>query len=170
MTNNDLEINNLIMQEMGLEIGPRQRIFDQDTGVEIRINGMDVVAPGYCGGRQSIEFDPHNNKKMMNQLFTYFLGKHADETDVDVMTYYNIGDGANGRIECKLSNNETITSAQYTRDSLKYTDIIIQLNGDTPPDLSKYDTVEAKTVKRKNTTRSGSNAKNKSNSKTAKNS
>jgi hypothetical protein len=170
MTNNDLEINTLIMREMGLEIGPKERIFDQDTGVAIKINGMDVVAPGCYGGRQSVEFDPHNNKKMMSQLFQYFLSKHSEETDVDVMTYYNVDNGPKGSVECKLSNNETITSASYMKDSLKYTDIMIQLNGDNPPDLSKYDVApESKNVRRKNT-RSGSNAKNKSNSKTAKNS
>ena len=169
MNTNDLEINNLIMREIGLEIGPRQRIFDQDTGVEIKINGMDVMAPGCYGGRQSIEFDPHNNKKMMNHLFGYFLEKRAEETDVDVLTYYNVD--KENRVECKLSNNETIVSGSYVKDSLKYADIIIQLNGDTPPDLSKYDAqtvTQNQTIKRK-TTRSVSNAKNKSNSKAAKN-
>lgn len=170
MTNNDLEINTLIMQEIGLEIGPRKRIFDQDTGMEIKINGMDVVAPGCYAGRQSIEFDPHNNKKMMSHLFGYFLEKRAEETDIDVLTYYNVDNGNQGHVECKLSNNEVVSSGNYIKDSLKYTDIMIQLNGDTPPDLSKYDAQPVlKTVKRK-TNRSGSNAKNKSNSKTAKNS
>ena len=166
MNNSDIEINNLIMREIGLEVGPRNRIYDQDTGMEIRINGMDVVAPGCYGGRQSIEFDPYNNKKMMNQFFSYFLDKRSEETDIDVLAYYNVGNGEKSQVECRMSNNEKISSGKYIRDSLKYTDLMIQLNGDVPQDLSKYDSpIEYNTVKK----RSSTNAKNKPNTKTAKN-
>lgn len=140
MENLDKEINTLIMREIGLEVGHNHRIYDQDTGMEIKINGMDVVAPGYYGGRQSIEFDPHNNRKLMGHLFGYFLEKHSDETDEDIIAYYNVDSGSNGRVECRTSNNEVIKSQSYLRDSLKYTDIIMQLNGETDTtELKKYD-------------------------------
>lgn len=150
MTDAEREINMLIMQEIGLEVRQNQRIYDQDTGDAIRLNGMDIVAPGCYGGRQAIEFDPFNNRKMMGQMFGYFLEKYSDETDVDVLSYYNVDAGANGRVECKMSDNTMITSKPYARDSLKYTDIIMQLNGEGDTDLSKYDIPQVKeTVKRK---------------------
>ena len=150
MNATDKEINTLIMQEIGLEVGSRQRIYDQDTGAVIKINGMDVVAPGsYCGNK-AMEFDPHNNRKMMSQLFGHFLEKYSEETDIDVLIYYNVDDvDSKSKIECVLSNNEVITSKPYTRDSLKYTDIIMQLNGGDAGDLTKYDTIPTKeTVKK----------------------
>lgn len=150
MNATDKEINTLIMQEIGLEVGSRQRIYDQDTGAVIKINGMDVVAPGsYCGNK-AMEFDPHNNRKMMSQLFGLFLEKYSEETDIDVLIYYNVDDvDSKSKIECVLSNNEVITSKPYTRDSLKYTDIIMQLNGGDAGDLTKYDTIPTKeTVKK----------------------
>ena len=148
MTDFDKKINSIIMQELGLEVGPSQRIYDQDTGDILQINGTEIVAPGTpinnsikCGQPMMTEFDPYNNRKMMNQLFAYFLDKISDETDQDVVTYYNI-DGSSpntGRVQCKMSDNSTITSGEYKRDSLKYTDIIIQLNGGNADDLDLKD-------------------------------
>lgn len=162
----DLNINNLIMREIGLEVGTCNRIIDQDTGAAMTFAGRELVAPGVYCGRNAIEFDPYNNKKMMNRLFGYFLEKHAEESDVEVMTYYNVDKGEAGAVECKMTDNTTITSKPYVRDSLKYADIIIQLNGEPNPDLAEYDVVKEEPVKK----RSGTRGKNKSNSKTAKNS
>lgn len=162
----DKEVNKIIMQEMGLDIGNNYRIVDQDTGMEIKLNGMAVMAPGIYGGKQSVEFDPHNNRKMMSQMFGYFVNKYSEETDIDMMAYYNIDDdrsGGNniGRVECKMSNDEIITSDSYQRDSLKYMDIIIQLNGGDPSYLKKYDIPqENKTIKKKTSGRSKNEKKN----------
>lgn len=158
MNINDKEINTLIMQEIGLEVGPRQRVYDQDTGAAIRINGMDIVAPGCNGGRQAVEFDPYNNRKMMGQLFSHFLEKYAEETDVDCQTFYNVDSGTNGKVQCRLSDNTILTSKPYQRDSLKYMDIIMQLNGDASPDLEKYDVLPDKETVKKPQKRGSKNA------------
>lgn len=147
MNDFDKEINIRIMQELGYEPNRHRQLVDQDSGVPIVINGMPVMAPGYYGGRNSVEFDPYNNKKMMNQVFGHFLEKYADETGVNVSTFYNIdGNDGTGKVECKFSDNQTITSGAYARDSLKYVDIIMQLNGDPSgeEDLRKFDVVEKK--------------------------
>ena len=151
MNDFDKEINIRIMQELGYEPNRHKQLVDQDSGSPIVINGMPVMTPGYYGGRNSIEFDPYNNKKMMNQVFGHFLEKYSDETGTNVSTFYNIdGTDGTGRVECKFSDNQTITSGAYARDSLKYVDIIMQLNGDPSgeEDLRKFDIVEKKpTVK-----------------------
>ena len=149
MTEMEREINTLIMQEIGLEVGRDQKICDQDTGDVLRINGMDIVAPGSYCGKQSIEFDPYNNRKMMGQLFGHFLEKYSDETGVDALSYYNVDTGREAKVECRMSDDTVISSKAYGRDSLKYTDIIMQLNGGEA-DLSKYDVPQIKeTIKRK---------------------
>ena len=139
----DMEINDTIMREIGLEPDSKNRICDQDTGAKIQINGMSVVKAGCYGGKNSMEFDPHNNRKLMNDLFGYFLNKYEDETGESIMSYYNVDDvkGKN-KIEVKLDDETTITSHSYKRDSLKYADIIMQMNGENKNniDLSKYDT------------------------------
>ena len=168
MNNIDLEVNKLLMREMGLEVGNGQRIIDQDTGMSMKFKGMDIVAPGHYGGNGSIEFDPHNNKRMMATLFGYFLEKHSDESDVDVLTYYNVDKcGDKSSIQCKMSDQSVITSKPYLRESLKCADIIIQLNGGDSPNLEKYDIKPEQSTVKKRGTISG---KNKSNSKTRENS
>lgn len=145
MTEIEKKANMLIMEEIGLEIRKGQRIYDQDTGLPVKINGMDIVAPGCLTGRKSVEFDPYNNRKMMGQLFGYFMDKQSDETGVEVTTYYNVDD----RVECRMSDNEVIKSSSYKKDSLKYLDIIMQINGGKQ-DLSIYDIKDEKpTVKKK---------------------
>lgn len=142
MHQKDLEINRLIMQEIGLDISQDHRVIDQDRGIMLEFNGKTVVAPGAYGGPNTIEFDPFNNKKMMNRFFGYFLEKHAEEEETSVMTYYNIDgeDPEKSAIECKMSDMSKIRSGEYLRDSLKCTDIIMRLNGDPNPDLAKFDT------------------------------
>lgn len=145
------EVNNIIMQEIGLEIGQAYKMIDQDTGIALKINGADVVAPGHFRGRQTIEFDPYNNRKMMNSLFGYFLEKHEDETGVGVVTFYDIpsDEPDKGSIKCVLNDNTTIQSGNYMRDGLKYADLIVQLNGGEANSFQDYDSpVEKETIKK----------------------
>lgn len=139
------------MHEIGLEVGTAYKIYDQDTGEALKFDGADIVAPGHYRGRQTIEFDPYNNRKMMGCLFGHFLNKHAEEVGEDsyAVSFYNVDDSSDGgRIECKFGNNSKVRSERYTRDSLRYTDVIIRLNGGTP-DLKKFDVpIERSTVKR----------------------
>ena len=72
MDKNDIEVNSLIMREIGLETDSMRRIVDQDTGICINIKGKTVVAPGYTR-YNTVEFDPHNNRNLMKGLFGYFL-------------------------------------------------------------------------------------------------
>ena len=151
MIENDKNINNLIMQEMGLEVGPAHKIYDQDSGLPIRINGIDVVEPGYIRGRQMSEFDPFNNRKQMGSLFGYFLDKHAEETGSEVVTYYDIpsNEPQKGSVTCVMDDNSKLQSGDYIRDSLRYADIIIQLNGGEANSLQEYDSpIKKETVKK----------------------
>lgn len=166
----DKEVNNLIMREIGLESSSNNCIVDQDTGMAIVFGGMNVVPPGYYGGRNAIEFDPHNNKKLMNALFGHFLNKYEDESDVGVSTYYDVDAGDSKSIlQVKLDDHTCISSKPYLRSSLRCIDIMSQLNGDGSPDLEKYDVAETRDiVKRKKGTSNG--RKNSTKSKTARNS
>ena len=137
----DVEINNLIMREIGLEVGPKNKIYDQDTGCSIAIDGVEVTAPSCYTGRRTIEFDPYNNKKMMSQFFSYFTSKVEDEGGASVVAFYDIPGSSNNKraIECKMSNDTILRSNSYSRDSLKYVDLIMQMNGDDPSVLARYD-------------------------------
>ena len=134
-------VNQILFDEMGLEIGPRYRVFDQDTGQQLKFIGMDIVAPRCLGGKTSVAFDPYGNRKLMTQLFGYFLNKYESEEDVDVLSYYTV-DGTTpdkSCIACKMSDNTVVKSGEYRREVVRITDLIMRLNGATDVDLSQYD-------------------------------
>ena len=151
MNAKDKEINRIIMNEIGLEIGSDNKIYDQDTGEQITIGGISLRAPDTYGGKDSMEFDPHNNRKQMRNLFEYFLEKNSElEEEPGVVNYYDKdNNGTTGKVECRRVDNTLITSKSYMRDSLKYTDIMIQMNGGDA-DLDRFDTpIVKETVKKK---------------------
>lgn len=153
MNEKDLKVNEMIMREIGLEVGHGNKIVDQDTGVPLTVGTSYIMAPGAYCGRQNIEFDPYNNRKLMGNLFGMYLEKYADESGIDCSTYYDVNHDKKTQasaIECRMSDNSLITSRPYIRDSLKYADIILQLNGEENVDLSEYDGLpDAPTVKRR---------------------
>lgn len=163
----DTEINNIIMQEIGLEVGQGNKIYDQDTQEQLKLNGMDVVAQGHGKYKGCVEFDPYNNRKMAGQLFEYFLGKVADEIDEEVVAYYNVGKGSCGGTECRFSDNTKLRSSDYFRDSLRYADIMMQINGEESPReiLSKFDIPYVKDTVKRRRTQNGTNSKTAKNSK-----
>ena len=51
----------------------------------------------------------------------------------------NGNDNTKGQVECRLSDNQIIRSGAYSKDSLRYADLIMRLNGRDDVDLSEYD-------------------------------
>lgn len=151
------DVNKIIMDEIGLEVTRHGLIRDQDTGSNISINSHPLVAPN-MGGRGKLEFDPYNDRKMMVALFNHFLTKVEEDEDKSVVVYYDVNSEKEnkGRVECKMSDNTIIASKDYQRDSLKYLDIIMQMNGEKSPDLREFDVPQQKeAVKRRTTTTKG---------------
>lgn len=144
------DLNTLIMREMGLEIGTNGRIYDQDTCMPIQVDGASVIAPGTYGGRNCVEFNP-NNRKLMGQLFGYFLDKYSDETGDEVIAFYSKNTPDGECLECKMRSNEVISSGTYKLDSLKYADLMMQMNGGERGQLTEYDQqLQNESIKRKN--------------------
>ena len=149
-----MKFNTMIMNEIGLEIGARQRLYDQDTGVLVQFEGKDLVAPGAASGREAQEFDPYNSAKMMSQMFSYYTDKLAEAGEINPFDIIYSVDGQNGRGRVEMKNNEDfMKSKEYVRDQCKYADLILQINGDENPDLREFDIPKTKeTIKRKKST------------------
>lgn len=141
MTELDLKINTLLMEEMGLEEGDRRRLIDQDTGLLYQMKGKDIVSPGSQGGKQAIEFDPINNKRMMTFLFGNYINKISDEDDVDVQTYYITQEDKDERVRGTLTfeDNSSIITKPYRNETTCYAELLLRLNGEEDVDLTEYD-------------------------------
>lgn len=142
--------NQMIMQEVGLEMGPKNRLYDQDTGDLVKIEGKDLLPPGVQPTKDAQEFDPYNSYRMMTQIFSYYTDKLASTGEApDFSVFYTI-DAGKGKKKLEVRNDdEVITSTAYVRDTCAYADIIMRLNGDDNPDLKEFDIPKAKPSVRK---------------------
>lgn len=144
----DLEINTRLMDEFGLELGPKKRIYDHETGEITTIKGKEIVGPGYNPGKTALLFDPIGNTNMMNQLFGNYVNmlESFDEFDGRVLSYSTVKAPEKGKLQAVLkilphdggAVKETHSNPYYNETAC-YADLVCRINGDTDVDMSKYD-------------------------------
>ena len=148
MEDKDIEINTRLMEEFGLEQGTRRRIYDHETGDIRLMKGKEIVAPGAIPGKNTLEFDPINNTRMMNFFFGFYI-QAMEEEDLlggSVMSYSVIPSKAPGKIKAVLKINpddgspiKEISSKPYKNETSCMADLVCRINGDTEVDMSEYD-------------------------------
>ena len=148
MEDKDIEINTRLMEEFGLEQGTRRRIYDHETGDIRLMKGKEIVAPGAIPGKNTLEFDPINNTRMMNFFFGSYI-QAMEEEDLlggSVMSYSVIPSKAPGKIKAVLKINpddgspiKEISSKPYKNETSCMADLVCRINGDTEVDMSEYD-------------------------------
>lgn len=148
MEDKDIEINTRLMEEFGLEQGIRRRIYDHETGDIRLMKGKEIVAPGAIPGKNTLEFDPINNTRMMNFFFGSYI-QAMEEEDLlggSVMSYSVIPSKAPGKIKAVLKINpddgspiKEISSRPYKNETSCMADLVCRINGDTEVDMSEYD-------------------------------
>ena len=148
MEDKDIEINTRLMEEFGLEQGTRRRIYDHETGDIRLMKGKEIVAPGAIPGKNTLEFDPINNTRMMNFFFGSYI-QTMEEEDLlggSVMSYSVIPSKAPGKIKAVLKINpddgspiKEISSKPYKNETSCMADLVCRINGDTEVDMSEYD-------------------------------
>lgn len=148
MEDKDIEINTRLMEEFGLEQGIRRRIYDHETGDIRLMKGKEIVAPGAIPGKNTLEFDPINNTRMMNFFFGSYI-QAMEEEDLlggSVMSYSVIPSKSPGKIKAVLKINpedgspiKEISSRPYKNETSCMADLVCRINGDTEVDMSEYD-------------------------------
>ena len=148
MEDKDIETNTRLMEELGLEQGTRRRIYDHETGDIRLMKGKEIVAPGAIPGKNTLEFDPINNTRMMNFFFGSYI-QAMEEEDLlggSVMSYSVIPSKAPGKIKAVLKINpddgspiKEISSKPYKNETSCMADLVCRINGDDDVDMSEYD-------------------------------
>ena len=148
MEDKDIEINTRLMEEFGLEQGTRRRIYDHETGDIRLMKGKEIVAPGAIPGKNTLEFDPINNTRMMNFFFGSYIQAMEEENLLggSVMSYSVIPSKAPGKIKAVLKINpddgspiKEISSKPYKNETSCMADLVCRINGDDDVDMSEYD-------------------------------
>lgn len=134
---NEERYNMIIMQEIGLDVGPEGRVYDQDTGDAVTLNGVDLVGPT-CYHKNRLRCHPWDNGRIMEDLFSYFLNKISYENDFVCSTFYDIFDDDDPKFSgLVVDGYNQITGEKmqyqsffmYEKTCLKYLDVIMQFNG-----------------------------------------
>lgn len=123
----------ILLNEIGLEI-VSGRLVDQDSRLAVLL----PFSPKF-NTIQDVN-NLQNNPKIMNALFMYFCDKIKVEQNIyiDVVYYKQIKNSRNLPLAVKANGKEFISKI-YNSESLKYLDLICQLNGGTDVDLSRFD-------------------------------
>lgn len=131
----ELFLNKKIMEEMGLDVVDK-KVIDQDFGTFVQFKGKFLSAPQFNHMRGCINFDPYNSTILMNHLFGLFAKKYEYDTGNSIQFTYQKEYGNEGSsLVVILSNQIQIESFVYKRNTLRYIDIIMKLNGDEHPEV-----------------------------------
>lgn len=133
----DMTFGQLLLDEIGLEIH-FDKIIDQDTRKVVDIPFMPYQTVLTIKHIDSLIKNP----KAVNALFNYFLQKIMIEQNIyiDVVYYKQLKNSRNLPLAIKANGKEFI-SRIYNNESLRYLDLICQLNGGTDVDLSRFDNI-----------------------------
>lgn len=147
--NNIYELYYDLFNEIGLNIGPNQYLYDQDTQTQIKFKDKYIKAsidgsPIYAG-RNDIVFDPAKNYSLISRLFEYYLEKAQNSDDGDIIQGYvahYIDDNPEKdkqRVVVKTIGRGEISSNYYYNIYLAYMDCIFKIAGYRLIDLSNFD-------------------------------
>ena len=137
-----------LFSEIGLNIGPNQYLYDQDTQAPIMFKDKYIKAsidgsPLYAG-RNDIVFEPAKNYTLITRLFEYYLDKSQNTDDGDILQGYvahYIDDNIEKdkqRVVVKTIGRGLIESNFYYNIYLAYIDCIFKIAGYNA-DLSNFD-------------------------------
>lgn len=160
MEEKDKEINSRLLDEFGLELGDRHRVYDYESGMVKTMKGKEIVAPGYSvidnNRMHCIEFDPINNIHMMNLLFGSYMSEleESGTLDGDILSISTIAANKPGKIKAVVKINpydggpiKEVTSKAYNNETSCYADLVCRINGDDQVDMTEYDYDRRKVLK-----------------------
>lgn len=143
-----LELNDLVIREIGLELDSQYNIIDQDTGSQLQINGKLIKYyfgtelkqgdPGYYNNNDKI-FDCVHDPYLMNFLVSYYIEKiKQEEPDLYIYSYHPVLDKITNRSALEFKGNFNAITRFYSNECLKFIEGLFLLSGDSL-DLSEYD-------------------------------
>lgn len=82
-----------------------------------------------------IAFDPYNNHKIVTGLINLYLETYYPGIDIQSLSLAGRHLNELGNAVLKLTNGQEFKSGNYYKDTLKYLDILYQMDGSAPPEM-----------------------------------
>jgi len=131
---NSFDCANFLMQRMELEVDDKTGFlarYNEDTEElsEIIFDGKkckDLRAP--IDPRKEMPFDPYNNIKLCCGLLQYYVNEYMGK-DTQIMYLSNKTSNDEGTLTLVFENGQSVIGNPYNKDTLKYIDMIVLLDG-----------------------------------------
>lgn len=133
-------LNEMIMEEIGLYPDSLNRIIDEETGGVISVNNKPLrikMSNGFKQTRDEVYFDLLNNTYLAKCMFQYYMEKVREVDNKFYTSFYDI-ETPNGICVEVRGVSGVLVSRPYKKESLRYIDLIFQLGGSLY-DLNEYD-------------------------------
>lgn len=139
------ELNSLVMREIGLELDRQYNVIDQDTGVQLQINGRLIKY--YFGSEINPDsnvdgdkiFDAVKDSYLLNFLVAYYIEKlKFEDPSLYIYSFHSINDKFKPRTALEFKGSINTRTRFYYSDCLKFIEGLYKLNG-SDIDLSDYD-------------------------------
>lgn len=138
------ELNDLVLKEVGLDIDRYYNVVDQDTGIQLQINGKLIKyyfgseMGSYLTSDEKI-LDVGHDPYLMNFLVSYYIEKIKEEDeDLYIFSYHSIYDKIINKSALEFKGSINLKTRFYTMDALKFIEGLFRLTG-SDIDLTEYD-------------------------------
>ena len=129
----------LLMCYLGIEYTADGRMYfydDDDNIVDMYIDGMTCIYPFVRQAQKGeIDFNPYFNTKLMLNILEWYFAEHSYIVNIQKIT--NGRPDNIGHVEIEFMNGVIYKSDVYYKDSLKYIDILMKLEGALPMDFQR---------------------------------
>lgn len=144
----NLQLNKFVFDAIGLELDRQGNVVDQDTGIQLQLNGKFIKY--YFGNNPQIIdsndkiFDASKDSYLMNFLVSYYIEKiKLEGSSLYIHSYHPILDKRTNTscLELKGFVGQNIFQAStkfYKNDSIKFIEALYILSGETI-NLTEYD-------------------------------
>ena len=127
------------------------KIVDQETKIPVKVKGKDLKysadGKSVTLHKDEIMFNPLQDPRQAKLLCGIFLEKEMEENDLYTQTQYDIVKDDSSAVELR-TNQGVYTSNYYRNNSLKYVDIVLQLNEEPTDYQEKLKDFDALTPKK----------------------
>lgn len=139
------ELNNFVLREVGLDLDHQYNVVDQDTGVQLQINGKlikyyfgtDTNPDSNVNGDKIL--DAVRDSYLMNFLVAYYIEKvKEEEPDLYIYSYHSINDRYSPKTALEFKGSLNVRTRFYLNDCLKFIEGLYRLTGGDI-DLTEYD-------------------------------
>lgn len=142
------ELNDMVMRKIGLDLDRQYNIIDQDTGIQLQLNGKlikyyfgsEINNPDSNVDGDKI-LDSMRDSYLMNFLVAYYIGKlKYEDPDLYIYSFHPINDRFSERTALEFKGSINLKTRFYYNDCLKFIEGLYRLDNDDI-DLSEYDTM-----------------------------